>query len=92
VPTSFSAVVYPNPLNPASRLLVAMPQAGGVAIEVFNASGQLLNTWSANLNAGTHHLPVQYLLKGKSISAGVYTLRIKAGTFTATRKVIIQAH
>lgn len=77
---------YPNPFNPETRLSYALPRAGRVKLQVFNAAGQLVQTlkdgWQ---NAGVHTIQWQ----AGAFASGVYFFKMQAGEFKAARKGIL---
>ena len=97
LPTSPSLLPnYPNPFNPDTWIPYHLAQAGDVAISIYNASGQLVRT----LNLG-HREAGFYTNKGKSahwdgknhngekLSSGLYFYVMRAGHFTAARKMLL---
>ncbi len=90
-PASFALDNYPNPFNPATEIRYQLPEAADVQIVVYNVLGQKVQTLvSGKQQAGT------YLLRweGKNdqnqqVPSGMYFLRMKAGKFTANRKLLL---
>lgn len=87
---------FPNPFNPETWLPYQLAQNALVTIRIYNANGQLVRQLDlGHQNAGS------YLAKdkaaywngrnraGERASSGVYFYTIKAGNFTATRKMIL---
>ncbi|MHB2155076.1 S8 family serine peptidase [Calditrichota bacterium GD2] len=87
---------YPNPFNPQTQIIYALPQAGNVRIEVFNALGQKVRTLDNGFKqAGKYKV----LWNGRNdagtlLSNGIYIYRMqvvseKAGrNFTAQKKMV----
>ncbi len=82
---------YPNPFNPTTTIGFALPQAGEVNLSIYNMSGQLVKQLIAGArNAGFHHLVWDATNeRGERVASGVYLYVIKAGEFTAQRKLVL---
>jgi hypothetical protein len=75
--------VYPNPSG-AGQLFVRLATLSGAAsAELLNALGQVVRQQAL---AG----PSEQLLSTQGLAAGLYTLRVQAGTEVLTRKVVLQ--
>lgn len=87
---------FPNPTNPEAWIPFKLADGSDVVVRIYNTSGQLVRT----LDLG-YRLPGKYTTEataahwdgkdenGQRISSGVYFYNIKAGNFTATRKLIV---
>lgn len=77
---------FPNPFNPSTTIRYALPQAGDVTLKVYDLSGREIATLvSEKQTAGEHVIrwnPV-------GLASGVYFYRVQAGTFTASRKLVL---
>lgn len=92
LPKSYALVQNsPNPFNPSTKISFALPQGGDVKLSVFNVLGQevreLLNQ---PLEAGVHDV----IWDGKDhagsqVASGIYFYRIKASSFTDTKKMLL---
>lgn len=77
---------YPNPFNPTTTIRFALPKSQRAQLRVYNTLGQevatLVNedkpagTYSIEWNAGT-------------VASGVYFYQLKAGGYSATRKLLL---
>ncbi len=76
----------PNPFNPSTSIEFYLPRAGNVRLEVYNASGQLVETLVDDHRAAGSHM-ANWNTAGKS--SGVYFYRFRSGDFTATRKMTL---
>lgn len=78
--------LYPNPFNPVTNITFRLPEPQQVQLAVYDLNGQqvqeLLNS---DFPAGTHE--ISWFAQG--FASGVYIIRIRAGEFTAGRKVIL---
>ena len=87
---------YPNPFNPETWIPYILKDSAYVNIYIYNTAGQLVQT----LNIGDRK-PGRYVTKngaaywdgrnsnGEQVTNGVYFYSIKAGNFTATKKMLI---
>ncbi|MBI2420056.1 MAG: T9SS type A sorting domain-containing protein [Ignavibacteriales bacterium] len=77
---------YPNPFNPTTNFTYSIPVDGNVSLKVYNSMGEEVATvfegfqhagkWNASLN-------------GYGLSSGVYFYTLRAGKFSATRKMLL---
>jgi len=77
---------FPNPFNPITEIGFGLPVSSDVVLEVFNISGQRVETIVAGyLEAG------QYSFKwdGSKAASGIYLYRLKAGEYELTKKMIL---
>ncbi len=95
VPLDFSLEQnYPNPFNPETRIAYAIPGQGSgkvqVSLRIYNVQGQLLRTLvEGEKTAGRY----QVMWNGKNeagalVTSGSYFYTLKAGSFTATKKMV----
>ena len=76
----------PNPFNPTTTISFTTPEAGNVAIDVFNVAGQKVNTLMSDfMNAGSHSVTWD----ASGFSAGVYFYSVKTGNFLKTMKMTL---
>jgi hypothetical protein len=82
---------YPNPFNPTTTISFALPQASEVSLAIFNTNGQLVRKLDAGqMNAGRHSFTWDATDdRGLRVASGVYLYVIKAGEFTAQRKLVL---
>ena len=87
VPLSFALrPAHPNPFNPTTVISYQLPVASLVKLEIFDISGRwvgnLVNGWR---DEGVH----QVAWDAAGMASGIYFYRIKAGDFSAVRKVLL---
>jgi flagellar hook assembly protein FlgD len=87
IPESFSlSQNYPNPFNSKTQFKINLPKTSDVNISVYNINGQLiLNIVNERKNAGTYRVSWD----ASNFSSGMYFIKLKAGTFTATKKCLL---
>jgi hypothetical protein len=85
-PPSFSMTAYPNPFNPVTTIRYALPAEVDVVLRVYTTLGQLVTTLvDEEQTAGYKSVA----LDGVGWASGIYIVRIKAGSFTAVRKILL---
>lgn len=77
---------YPNPFNPSTTIEFALPSSGTVRLEVFNASGQVVDVLADGYRSAGSHMAVW---NTGSRAAGVYFYRLRFGGFTETKKMTL---
>jgi hypothetical protein len=77
---------YPNPFNPSTTIRYNLPQSSYVTIEVYNITGQKIQTLlNDKMAAGSHQIE----FNAQNLSSGVYFYRIEAGEFQDVKKMIL---
>lgn len=82
---------YPNPFNPATQIAFDLPRPANVRLEVFNILGQKVTTLvDGRLEGGAHQVRWDGINNsGSEVASGVYLYRIKAGSFTASKTMLL---
>jgi FlgD Ig-like domain/Galactose oxidase, central domain len=82
---------YPNPFNPSTTISFALPEAGEVKLSIYNTNGQLVKRLVAGeMSAGRHSFTWNATNeRGERVASGVYLYVIKAGEFTAQKKLVL---
>jgi hypothetical protein len=81
---------YPNPFNPETTISYSVKEPGRVRLEVFNIKGQKVKTL-VDEDRATGHYKLIFNAKdtrGRSLSSGVYLLRMSAPGYQKTSKMI----
>ena len=92
LPNTFSLEQnYPNPFNPETTIKFQLPKNIHVYIGIFNVLGQEIKTLvDEDMGAGFHSMKWNGTNNnGERMTSGIYYYRIKAGDFTALKKMIL---
>jgi len=77
---------HPNPFNPITVIKFSLPTASKVRLDIYNILGQKIETLvDTHLRAGVH----SYKWNASEYPSGIYFTRLKAGSFTAAKKMIL---
>lgn len=77
---------YPNPFNNTARVAFDLPQTAHVTAKLYSIEGREAATLTNRVyDPGAHELT----LEGASLATGVYLLRLSAGNFSATQKLVL---
>ena len=81
----------PNPFRPQTQIRFGLPRAEEVNLDIFNVEGRRV----ATLAAGPHE-PGTYTVEwngtdahGRRVASGIYFYRLRAGSFDATKKMLL---
>lgn len=91
-PTTFSLRDNrPNPFNPETSIRFDTPRAAHVRVVVYDALGRAVSTLlDTDLPAGSHDVTWRGRDdRGREMASGVYFVRMEAGSFSATRKMLL---
>ncbi|MCM2271461.1 MAG: T9SS type A sorting domain-containing protein [candidate division Zixibacteria bacterium] len=81
---------YPNPFNPSTTFCFGLPTPQLVRLELYNILGQRIGTLANGAyEAGYHQIDWDGQLDGQPVASGVYLVRLDAGPFHATRKMMV---
>jgi len=79
-------VNYPNPVSDRVTFKWQVPNCMSVAVNLYDATGRLKrNLYTANDRARVGTLTMD----AKSLSAGIYLVRLETANGAATRKVVV---
>jgi len=77
---------YPNPFNPSTTIKYSVPEKGDVTIRVFDILGAEVATLvNVTQEAGSYEINFD----ASSLSSGMYIYSIKAGEFSASKKMML---
>lgn len=85
IPTVFSlSSAVPNPSNGSAKISYSVPRSTDVLLEVYDIRGRKVKT----LVNGSQQ-PGYYDVTITGLSSGIYIYRLQAGTFAATKKMVV---
>ncbi|MBN2425111.1 MAG: family 43 glycosylhydrolase [Calditrichaceae bacterium] len=77
---------YPNPFNPATKIHFTLPKTCRVELTLYNQLGEKVATLTeGEYSAGIH----QFHFFANNLASGIYYYRIKAGSYSQIRKMIL---
>jgi|GEM_PF-1706953 len=82
---------YPNPFNPTTRISYSLPVSSFVTLKIYDMTGREIKTLVNGQISGGNHF-VEWFgndNSGSKVASGAYLYRITAGSFTATRKLLL---
>ena len=86
IPDNYLLSIYPNPFNPTTTLSFAIPIDAEVSLSIYNLQGREVSTLiEGNMDAGYHSV----VWDAKSHSSGVYFVKMVAGEFVNTQKLML---
>lgn len=87
MPAKFSlSQNYPNPFNPSTIIRYSIPSSEVVSLKVYNVLGQEIETLVGE-RQGAGNYEVNF--NGDRFASGVYFCVLIAGTFTATKEMML---
>ena len=93
IPTTFELFPnFPNPFNPSTTIRYGVPEAAAVSLVVYNMLGQKVATLmhGAEQPAGFHAAVWDGRSDaGTQVAGGVYFVRMRAGRFMQTQKMVL---
>ena len=88
---------YPNPFNPETWIPYQLAKPAEVNVSIYAADGKLVRTLAlGHRQAGIHENKSRAAYwdgknaQGEPVASGIYFYTLKAGDFTATRKMLIK--
>ncbi|MFA6109039.1 MAG: Calx-beta domain-containing protein [Candidatus Latescibacterota bacterium] len=90
-PATFGAASYPNPFNPATEIVYALPEDAPVRLAVYDVLGQQVRLLVDQIQAGgIYRVGWDGRDKaGQALAAGLYLFRLQAGPQVALGKMIL---
>jgi hypothetical protein len=87
---------YPNPFNPETWIPYQLREPAEVVMQIYDANGKLMRTLDLGQRAAGFYLGRTKAAywngrneSGEKVASGVYFYQIKAGDFSATRRMVI---
>ncbi|HSD64633.1 MAG TPA: T9SS type A sorting domain-containing protein [Ignavibacteriaceae bacterium] len=77
---------YPNPFNPATKIIYSIPEKSIVSLKVYDLLGsEIASLVSSEVEAGKHEVNFNAV----NLPSGVYLYQLKAGNYTNTKKMLL---
>ena len=77
---------YPNPFNPTTAISYQLSAVSKVTLKVYDVLGREVATLvDGEMNAGMHEVTFD----ASRLASGIYLYQVRAGAFTATRKLLL---
>jgi len=81
---------YPNPFNPSTRIEYSLMKATQVTLKVYNILGvEVATLVSGRQDAGSYTVQFNTNEAKVKLASGIYFYRLEAGSFVATKKLIL---
>jgi hypothetical protein len=77
---------YPNPFNPSTTISYQLPVGGNLTLKVYDVLGNEIATL-VNEEKPAGEYEVEF--SAAALSSGIYIYRLKAGTYSETKKMIL---
>jgi hypothetical protein len=87
IPKEYNIFNYPNPFNPSTEIKFSLPKEEVVTIKVYNLLGKEVISLINHVykEAGNYSV----IFDGSNLASGVYFYTIEAGSFIATKKMVL---
>jgi hypothetical protein len=77
---------YPNPFNPRTTIKYSIPRQDFVTLKIYNTLGQEVAALvNEEKQPGSYHI----VFDASALSSGVYFYRLKSGSFSKIRKLVL---
>jgi photosystem II stability/assembly factor-like uncharacterized protein len=77
---------YPNPFNPSTTISYKIPENATVSLKIFDVTGtEVMTLVNEKQDAGSYTINFD----AKTFASGMYIYTIKAGDYTATKKMML---
>ena len=87
LPTEFRlSQNYPNPFNPSTMINYTLPASSRVVLKVYDVLGREVRTLVDQYQAGGYY---NVVFDASNLPSGLYFYRINAGTYSATKKLML---
>ena len=88
---AYLAQNFPNPFNPTTKISFGLMEPANVSLRIYDAAGRLVRVLAEGGRAAGAHAELWDGRDGggNSIASGIYFYRLKAGTFSETRKMML---
>ena len=77
---------YPNPFNPSTKIKYKIKKSAHVNLTIYNLLGEsIVELVDQYKNIGSYEME----FNASNLSSGIYFIKLKAGTFTSTKKCLL---
>lgn len=81
---------YPNPFNPSTKIKFVIPKSSFINLTVYDIlSNKVTTLVNEEKPAGTYEVTWNTTSSGGGLPSGVYFYQLKAGNYTATKKLLL---
>jgi hypothetical protein len=82
---------YPNPFNPETTISFSLDKAAPAMVTIYNQKGQIVKNYDMPIaDKGVNTLAWNGKDdSGQSVSSGVYYFRLKSGSYSSTKKMVL---
>jgi hypothetical protein len=81
---------YPNPFNPSTVISFSLPQSSSWTLSIYNVTGALVREFTGDSEAGGIDVAWDgHGQSGTQAASGIYLYKLRAGSFTDTKKMIL---
>jgi hypothetical protein len=78
---------FPNPFNPVTRFLLAVPKEQHVKVELYNVLGKRVQMlYDGVLEKNIQH---PFVIDGRRLSSGIYLLQVTGQHFRANKRTLL---
>jgi len=83
---------FPNPFNPQTKISYKLAEQSSVTLNVYDVNGRLVSRLLQNIQQSPGSYSIHWLGKddlGRQAASGTYILRLNAGDFVQSQKVLL---
>jgi len=87
IPTDYALhLAYPNPFNPVTNISFGLPMDTQVTLNIYDVEGRKISTLNEGIRTAGNHT-IEWNAEG--YPSGVYFVKLDAGEFTQTQKLML---
>jgi hypothetical protein len=88
---SYLAQNFPNPFNPATRIVFGLAAPANVSLRIYDAAGRLVRVLVEGARPAGNYTELWDGRDsgGRAVASGIYFYRLQAGAFSETRKMAL---
>jgi len=77
---------YPNPFNPTTTITFDLPSKSNVSLVIYDILGkEVMKLADGEYEPGSYNFTADL----SNLASGIYVYRVKAGTFTDVKKMVL---